>query len=68
MREILYKGGSRMNLKGQNDIIELTEEELEESKVNTVKILLNGNVPFEDITIITGKSTEDIKRIGGITD
>ncbi len=57
-----------MNLKGQNDIIGLTEEELEESKVNTVKILLNGNVPFEDITIITGKSTEDIKRIGGITD
>ncbi len=57
-----------MKMKGQNDMVELTEEELEESKVNTVKILLNGNVPFEDITIITGKSTEDIKRIGGITD
>lgn len=57
-----------MDMKGQNNMVELTEEELEESKVNTVKILLNGNVPFEDITIITGKSTEDIKRIGGITD
>ncbi|MDD5826638.1 MAG: hypothetical protein PUD25_02600 [Bacilli bacterium] len=57
-----------MKMKGQNDMVELTEEELEKSKVNTVKILLNGNVPFEDITIITGKSTEDIKRIGGITD
>ena len=52
----------------QNEMLELTEEALEESKVNTVKILLNGNVTFEDITIITGKSTEDIKRIGGITD
>ena len=48
--------------------IGLSEEELEESKINMVKILLNGNVDYEDITQITGKSIEDIKRIGGITD
>lgn len=42
--------------------------DLEEIAVNLVKILLEKDVPFEDIEHLTGKSIEEIKRIGGLTD
>ena len=39
-------------------------EDLETITTNVIKILLRGNVPMEDIINISGKSEEEIRKIG----
>lgn len=43
-------------------------EDIEEVTVRIIKYLLSKNVAIEDIQIITNKSVEEIKRIGGLSD
>lgn len=43
-------------------------DNIEEITVRMIKIMLEGNVPMEDIQHITKKSVEEIKRIGGLSD
>ena len=50
------------NKKGPNS------DNIEEITVRMIKIMLEGNVPMEDIQHITKKSVEEIKRIGGLSD
>ena len=44
------------------------EEDMEQITIHVIKILLQKGVPLEDIQHISGKSIEEIKRIGEMTD
>lgn len=45
-----------------------TEDEMDAIAVDVVKVLLEQGVAYEDIEQLSGKTIEEIKRIGGITD
>ena len=38
-------------------------DDIEKITINVIKILLEGNVPMDDIVHISGKSIEEINRI-----
>lgn len=44
------------------------EEDMEQITIHVIKILLQKGVPLEDIQHISGKSIEEIKIIGEMTD
>lgn len=44
------------------------EEDMEQITIHVIKILLQKGVPLEDIQHISGKSIEEIKRIGEMAD
>lgn len=41
-------------------------DDIEKITINVVKILLKNNISMEDIMYISGKTEEDIKKIGGM--
>ena len=52
----------------KTDNLQNKNVDLEKIAVDVVKLLLDKNVPYEDIQHLSGKSIEEIKRIGGITE
>lgn len=44
------------------------EEDIEQIAIDVIKVMLEGKVPLEDIQHITGKSIEEIKKIGNLDD
>ena len=48
----------------KNDIKTRTPEELEQIKIDIIKLLLEKNVSLEDIQNLSGKSISEIKAIG----
>lgn len=52
----------------KNDIKTRTPEELEQIKIDIIKLLLEKNVSLEDIQHLSGKSISEIKAIGELKD
>ena len=50
------------------DISKNNNRDLEQIAIDIVKFLLERNVAYEDIQQLSGKSIEEIKKIGGITE
>lgn len=62
------EGRLKVMTNGKTDNLKNKNEDLEKIAVDVVKLLLDKNVPYEDIQHLSGKSIEEIKRIGGITE
>ena len=56
----------------QNEIIEnkksINGDNIEEITERIIKFMLKEKASIEDIKIVTNKSVEEIKRIGGLVD